>query len=219
MEQAEEQQYIDSVCQQMAQEREAADQSVDHGTQNQADQGESSDTNSETSEAETEADADVAGATVAGISRERREAKKKRLKPVKDAIAIIKAARQPNRQHQSTASRMLARMVESNKAISKVRQAFASAHAKRRRDRRNILKRAGAVEQTCSIRRWQLNCHKDKQQKAVAAARKFHSVLIQVEVKQGSRWVSMVCIADTGSGVTIFRLTDLTTAIHTGNPI
>ena len=142
---------------------------------------------SETSDAEAESEEDPAITTVAGVARERREAKKKRLKPIKDAITIIKAARQPNRQHQATASRMLARMVESNKAISKVRQAFASAQAKRRRDRRNILKKAGAVEQTCSIRRWQLHCRKDKHQKAVAAARKFHSVLIQVEVNQGSR--------------------------------
>ena len=75
------------------------------------------------------------------------------------------------------------------------------------------MKKVGATEQTCSIRRWQLNCSKAKQQQVVAAARKFHSVLIRVEVKQGTSWVSMICIADTGSGVTIFRQTDLETAI------
>ena len=92
VEQAKEQQYIESVCHQMTQERQATDQSVDHGTQHQANQDESSDTASETSEAEAGADEDMAGATVqtvAGISRERREAKKQRLKPVKDDIAIM----------------------------------------------------------------------------------------------------------------------------------
>ena len=47
----------------------------------------------------------------------------------------------------------------------------------------------------------------------MAAARKFHSVLIRVQVRNGKEWKSMICIADTGSGVTIFRLTDLSTAI------
>ena len=84
---------------------------------------------------------------------------------------------------------------------------------KGRRERRDILKQAGATEKPCCVRRWQLNYRKDKQKTVVAAARKFHSVLIRVQVRNGKEWKSMICIADTGSGVTIFWLTDLSTAI------
>ena len=133
----------------------------------------------------TEDEGEPEDSTVAGVARDRREARKKRAKPIKDMIKIIKEARQPNRQHKATAARMLTRMVEGNRAISQVRQAFAAARAKRRRERRDILKQAGATEKPCCVRRWQLNYRKDKQKTVVAAARKFHSVLIRVQVRNG----------------------------------
>ena len=47
----------------------------------------------------------------------------------------------------------------------------------------------------------------------VAAIQKFHSVLIEVEVKQGGEWMTVVVTSDSGSGIAIFRMVDVETAV------
>ena len=59
-----------------------------------------------------------------------------------------------------------------------------------------------------------MKVNRDQRQKVVAAIRKFHSVLVQIEIKQGDTWKLVVAIADTGSGPTIFRLIDVAMAVE-----
>ena len=59
-----------------------------------------------------------------------------------------------------------------------------------------------------------MKVNRDQRQKVVAAIRKFHSVLVQIEIKQGNTWKLVVAIADTGSSPTIFRLIDVAMAVE-----
>ena len=61
-----------------------------------------------------------------------------------------------------------------------------------------------------------MEVNRDQRQKAIAAVRKFHSVLciVQTEVKHGNTWKLVVAIADTGSGPTIFRMIDVAMAVE-----
>ena len=54
---------------------------------------------------------------VAGVSRDRRGAKKLRLKPINTMIDLIKEARKPNRQHKATCSSMHAHKTETNRTM------------------------------------------------------------------------------------------------------
>ena len=47
----------------------------------------------------------------------------------------------------------------------------------------------------------------------MATVRKFHSVLVQIQVKQGNTWKMVVAIADTGSGPTLIRMIDVAMAV------
>ena len=74
---------------------------------------------------------DTPTSVVAGVSRDRREAKKRRIKPVNTMIEMIKEARKPNRQHKATAARMLTKLVDSNRVMQAVRQKMTQIRAKR----------------------------------------------------------------------------------------
>ena len=104
-------------------------------------------------------------------------------------------------------------MVESNKTIREVRQTYAKNRAKVRRERKAQLGRVGATESIAAIKKWKMKCDRERKHVTVAAIRKFHSVLIEVEVKQGGEWMTVVVIADSGSGITIFRMVDVETAV------
>jgi len=52
----------------------------------------------------------------------------------------------------------------------------------------------------------------DKHKRVASVKRRFHSVLIKVQVKTRQGWKSAVVIADTGAGPTIFRLADVDSA-------
>ena len=47
----------------------------------------------------------------------------------------------------------------------------------------------------------------------MATVSKFHSILTQIEVKQGNTWKLVVAVADTGRGPTIFRMIDVAMAV------
>lgn len=64
------------------------------------------------------------------VSRDRCEAKKRRIKPVNTMIEMIKGARKPNRQHKATAARVLTRLVDSNRTMQAVRQKMTQIRAK-----------------------------------------------------------------------------------------
>ena len=84
------------------------------------------------SEDDSSSDDEAPTSVVAGVSRDRREAKKRRIKPVNTMIEMIKEARKPNRQHKATAARMLTRLVDSNRVMQAVRQKMTQIRAKRR---------------------------------------------------------------------------------------
>ena len=58
-----------------------------------------------------------------------------------------------------------------------------------------------------------MKVNRDQQHRAVATVRKFHSVLVQIEVNRGNTWKLVVAIADTGSGPTIFKMIDVAMAV------
>ena len=70
--------------------------------------------------------------TAAGVSRDRREAKRRKQKPINALIDLVKEARKPNRQHKGTAPRLLVRLVESNRTMQHMRQQMVQIRAKRR---------------------------------------------------------------------------------------
>ena len=108
---------------------------------------------------------------------------------------------------------MLTRMIESNKAIRQMQQTHQQWRARIKRQRKAQLAKKGATETIACIKRWKMKVNRDQRHKAVASVRKFHSVLVQIEVKQGSTWKLVVAIADTGSGPTIFRMIDVAMSV------
>ena len=120
----------------------------------------------------------------AGVAQARRGAQKRRDKPYNDIKKLIQEARQPNRRSTATAARMLTRMVKSNKAIRQMRQTYQQHRARARRQRKTQLAKKGATEAIAYIKRWKMKANRDQRQKVIAAVRKFHSVLVQIEVKQ-----------------------------------
>ena len=84
---------------------------------------------------EEEAERQVHSRTTAGVSQDRREAKKRWNKHFNDIKKLIQEACQPNRTATATAARVLARMVESNRTICEVRQTYAKNRARARRGR------------------------------------------------------------------------------------
>ena len=101
-----------------------------------------------------------------------------------DIKKLIQETRQPNQKAKATAARMLARMVESNKAVREARQTYIKYRARARRERQLQLGRAGATEAVAAIKKWKMKCDRGRKHITVAAIRKFYSVLIEVEVKQ-----------------------------------
>ena len=134
-------------------------QSSDEASRSEDSSADSSDESSsdESSEGETNKDSHDPATAVAGVSRDRREAKKRRLKPINTMIDLIKEARKPNRQHKATAARMLTRLVETNRTMQTVRQRMMQVRAKRRRARRSQLKQESFTDKLCVLRQWQLN--------------------------------------------------------------
>ena len=149
----------------------------------------------------------------AGVAHVRREAKQRRDKPYNDIKKLIQEARQPNRKSKATAARMLTRMIESNKAIRQMQQTHQQWRARIKRQRKAQLAKKGATETIACIKRWKMKVNIDQRHNAVAAVRKFHPVLVQIEVKQGNTWKLVVAIADTGSGPIIFRMIDVSMAV------
>ena len=111
----------------------ATPQSSDESSRSDDDSMDSSDESSsnESSDDEFNAGAHDPVTAVAGVSRDRREAKKRRLKPINTMIDLVKEARKPNRQHKATAARMLTRLVETNRTMQTVRQRMMQIRAKR----------------------------------------------------------------------------------------
>ena len=110
---------------------------------------------------------------------------------------------------------MLTRIIESNKAIRQMQQTHQHWRARIKRQRKTQLAKKGATETIAyaCIKRWKMKVNRDKQHKTVATVRKFHSVLVPIEAKQGNTWKLVVAIADTGSGPTIFRMLDVAMAV------
>ena len=133
----------------------------------------------------------------AGVGRDRREARKKREKPVKEMQRMIQSNRQPDRKHRTTAACMLTRMIESTKLIRVAHQQHAQARARARRERNAILNKRDTVNSLAMIKRWKMQVDRDRSQQAVATVKKIHSLLIEVEVKQNGIWERMIMIADT----------------------
>ena len=133
----------------------------------------------------------------AGVGRDRREARKKREKPVKEMQRMIQSNRQPDRKHRTTAACMLTRMIESTKLIRVAHQQHAQARARARRERNAILNKRDTVNSLAMIKRWKMQVDRDRSQQAVATVKKIHSLLIEVEVKQNGIWERIIMIADT----------------------
>ena len=109
---------------------------------------------------------------------------------------------------------MLTRMIESNKLIRVVHQQHAQARAKATRERNSVLNTRDAVNSLAIIKRWKMQVNTDRSQQAVATVKKFHSLLIEVEVKQKGTWKKVIVIADTSSGPTIFRMVNVATSVE-----
>ena len=92
---------------------------------------------------------------------------------------------------------MITRMIESNKAIMQMQQTHQQGRARVKRQRKAQLAKKGATETIACIKIWKMKVNKDQQHKTVAAVRKFHSVLVQIEVKQGNTWKLVIAIAVT----------------------
>ena len=175
----------------------------DHSASSES-EGDTSD--DDTSDEDSSSDAHEKGtstqlSSVAGVSRDRREAEQRKLKPLKALVNLVKEARKPNRQQRTTSARMLTRLVQSIKAIQQVRQQIMQIRARMRNARRLHLQKAGVSDTLCMVRRWQIKCRRAKRRSIAATGRLFHSLLTQIEVKtaQCHGWQTVTVIADTGA--------------------
>ena len=170
-----------------------------------------------------ETERQVHSRTSAGVSQNRRAAEKRRDKPFNDIKKLIQEARQPNWKAKATAARMLARMVESNRAMREARQPYIKCRANVRRERKIQLGRACATESIAAIKKWKMKCDRDQKHVTVPLQWQQYESSTQSLLKlkssrgPGGKWTTVVVIADSGSGITIFGMVDVETAVKECN--